>query len=197
MKTNEEIQLLQKSTIGQSSCQLWKQERVNRVTASNFGRICKIKKSTLCEKLVISLLYKQFHGSKATEYGIQNEPFAVKQFEDETGLSVVQCGLQVSAKFPYLGASPDGLVGDNAIIEIKCPYKARNLEPVTAACSKDKIERIDYVKIIDGALKLNKQHNYYFQIQGQLEITKRSLCYFIIWTLKGLSIEKVELLIFP
>jgi hypothetical protein len=54
----------------------------------------------------------------------------------------------------FLGASPDGLVGENKIIEIKCPYSARYLHPLdipknikTFYCSLDD----------DGKLKVNKK----------------------------------------
>lgn len=36
----------------------------------------------------------------------------------ETGLWLPECG--------YLGGSPDGLIEDNALLEIKCPYSMRN-----------------------------------------------------------------------
>jgi hypothetical protein len=41
-------------------------------------------------------------------------------------------------------------------------------------------------------LKLKRTHAYYFQVQGQLLITNRSLCYFVIWTPKGMIFEKIE-----
>jgi hypothetical protein len=41
--------------------------------------------------------------------------------------------------------------------------------------------------IDDG--KLNKKHNYFFQIQGQLFVTKRKYCDFIVWTPKGINVE--------
>lgn len=51
---------------GQSLCSLWISERKKRLTASNFGRICKLKSSTPCQKLVIQLLYSDFKGNAAT-----------------------------------------------------------------------------------------------------------------------------------
>jgi hypothetical protein len=41
--------------------------------------------------------------------------------------------------------------------------------------------------IDDG--KLNKKQNYFFQIQGQLFVTKRKYCDFIVWTPKGINVE--------
>jgi hypothetical protein len=38
---------------------------------------------------------------------------------------------------------------------------------------------------------LKRTHAYYFQVQGQLLITGRQFCYFVIWTPKGLILEKI------
>ena len=57
-------------------------------------------------------------------------------------VTVKQTDLFINPVFPYLGASPDGLVTDvtspdpNGILEIKCPFKYRNLDPVEAARNK-------------------------------------------------------------
>ena len=47
----------------------------------------------------------------------------------ESGLWLDLCGT--------LGASPDGLVGKNEIVEVKCPYTYRNTTVEKAAESKD------------------------------------------------------------
>ena len=43
----------------------------------------------------------------------------------------------VGTEFPFLGASPDGLmyvgVGGSALVEVKCPYKHRN-STIANAC---------------------------------------------------------------
>lgn len=41
------------------------------------------------------------------------------------------------------------------------------------------------MEIKSEKLILKKNHSYYFQIQGQLHITQRNLCYFVVWTPKG------------
>lgn len=38
----------------------------------------------------------------------------------------------------------------------------------------------------DGILKLKTTHSYYFQVHGQLEISERNYCYFVVWTPKGI-----------
>jgi hypothetical protein len=46
----------------------------------------------------------------------------------------------------------------------------------------------------DQKLKLNKKH-FFFQIQGQLFVTQRKYCDFIVWTSKGINVETVETIV--
>lgn len=41
----------------------------------------------------------------------------------------------------------------------------------------------------NGELKLKTSHDYYYQVQGQLHITERQYCYFIVWTPKGVVLS--------
>lgn len=94
---------------------------------------------------------------------------------------VVESGLWLHDS-GVLGASPDGLVGEDAIIEVKCPYSIRK-----ATCHiKSAINSIkDYFVTYDeehDEWEIDPNHRYWHQIQGQLHITKRKICYFILWT---------------
>jgi len=44
----------------------------------------------------------------------------------------------------------------------------------------------------DGSLKLKQDHHYYLQIQGQMAITGATCCDFVIYTKKGLSVERIQ-----
>lgn len=94
---------------------------------------------------------------------------------------VLPAGLFVDYYLPFLAASPDGLVGNDSIIEIKCPHSAKDFSPIYAYHQN----KLKFVEIKSGNLVLKKNHNYFFQIQGQLHITKKLYCYFVIWTPKG------------
>lgn len=80
-----------------------------------------------------------------------------------------------------MAASPDGLVGDDCIIEIKCPFSIRDYTPENAYEEK----KIKYLEKKNGKLVLKKNHDYFYQIQGQLHITPKKYCYFVVWTPKG------------
>ena len=76
----------------------------------------------------------------ALQWGITNEPIACTEYiekvkKEHEGFYFQPAGLFVSKTSPHLGASPDGLVncrycGDGRI-EIKCPFKYRDIYPVT------------------------------------------------------------------
>ena len=107
----------------------------------------------------------------ATAHGISYEQVAFERFESSYSLTgkVKKCGLLVSEILPYLAASPDGLVGMDAILEIKCPYQARDREISHIS--------IPYLQQTDSVLSLNKNHNYFYQIQGQLFCSKKKRCF--------------------
>ncbi|KAK5639647.1 hypothetical protein RI129_012139 [Pyrocoelia pectoralis] len=157
--------------------------RVKRLTASHFGKVGKLKKTTSTANTVKAILYQEFLGSSATQYGIQNENRAIAQFQEISGLKVRSCGLFVDPKYPFLAASPDGLVGDDAIVEVKCPYNSRMSTPKEATENN-----ITKFLMIDssGDLQLKNNDNFMHQVQGQLNISNTSKCYFIVWTPKDL-----------
>lgn len=65
-------------------------------------------------------------------YGIQFESIAKTEFETMYNLKVLPAGLFVDFNLPFLAASPDGLIGNDAIIEIKYPYSTKDFSPVDA-----------------------------------------------------------------
>jgi hypothetical protein len=89
------------------------EQRKIRLTASNFGKICKLT--------VISILYKTFCGNEHTRYGIECGPFAKAKFKQLTGFKIQESGLFIDEHQPFLVPSPDGLIDNNGIIKIKCP----------------------------------------------------------------------------
>jgi hypothetical protein len=89
---------------------------------------------------------------------------------------------------------PDAKVIDQAakdcpfgIIEIKCPYKHRDVTPLTA-CNGDKDFHLENK---DSFPVLKTSHKYYYQVQGQLGITGSNWCDFITYTFKGMVIERI------
>ena len=92
-------------------------------------------------------------------WGREYEPHAIAAFEEQTGMFVQPCSRIFSTELPYVSGEPDGLVGDNAIIEVKCPSNPRN----------------HFANLRTGAQIID----YHWQMQGYLWLTGRSLCYFV------------------
>lgn len=81
----------------------------------------------------------------------------------------------------------------DGIIEMKCPFSARGLDPDEAIKSK----KITFWKydLRTQTIAINKKHPYYYQVQGQLNITQKSFCIFAVWTGKmhNLKTERIEI----
>ena len=92
-------------------------------------------------------------------------------------LQVQTCGIFLD-RTGFLGASPDGLVGSDITVEIKCPISLRDIsveDHVRRHCSENETEKLvdkmPYLVGMMGSVRLNKNHAYYHQIQGQLHLT--------------------------
>ena len=64
----------------------------------------------------------------AMQWGTETEPLARAQYELKTGEMVNQVGFVVHPMIEQAGASPDGLVGSEGLIEIKCPNTSTHLD---------------------------------------------------------------------
>jgi putative phage-type endonuclease len=115
----------------------WFASKLGRVGASRVADIMATTKSgpsasrknymaeLLCERLTGK--YAEDYKSPAMEWGIENEPLARAAYEMETGNPVIECGGFPHPTIPMSGASPDGLVGEMGVLEIKCPNTATHL----------------------------------------------------------------------
>ena len=99
-----------------------------------------------------------------------------------------------------MGASPDGLVTDpserqpHGLVEIKCPARAEKM-PLLDLCTEKQYKSTFFLQLSNGKYQLKKGHNYYYQIQGQLQITCRQWCDFVVWmpvaTVDDLVVQRI------
>jgi Zn finger protein HypA/HybF involved in hydrogenase expression len=122
--THEKARKIESSTRNQSQSSEWFKERKYRLTASKFGEIVKMTDKRNRQKLCASLLNTTFC-SKAMLHGRQYESKALNVFEKKFNLKCKKCGLFVRPDLPYLGASPDGVIDNETLVEVKCPYAGR------------------------------------------------------------------------
>jgi putative phage-type endonuclease len=128
--------------------QEWLLARCGKVTASRVADIIAKTKSgysasrgnylaeLVCERLtgVPTDTYK----SAAMEWGTAQEPHARAAYEAVGGVLVQEVGFVPHPSIPDAGASPDGLVGVDGLIEIKCPYTATHIETMLSGKIPDR-----------------------------------------------------------
>lgn len=155
----------------------WYAARVGKLTASRAGAALGINPWQKPDDLIRAMVREyhgaepEFEGNIATRWGNNHEPLAVLDFMSEHNVTVEDAGFYVHPEHEWLGASPDGFVGDDSLIEVKCPFSLRN----------------------GGEFKtLQEQPHYYAQVQVQMAVTNRRQCYFSQWAPHGTKTEVVE-----
>ena len=169
---------------------LWKEERRLRVTSSNVGTIAKRRSTTKVGPLVHQLLYSSFRGNRATSWGLLQEEDTEKQYREYMKEQCADfkvngsCGLYVSTQYPWLAATPDGLVHDPSItpsrglVEYKNPHTCRNSTIIEAMRNK----MIKFLTIINDKVSLKRLHQYYYQVQTAMLCTETKWCDFVVRT---------------
>lgn len=193
--SEEQSKAVEIATRDQASSKLWFQFRAGRITASKMKTACCTDPNQPAQSLIKSVCYPQSYKftSKATTWGCSHEKFACDMFTDEhkkshENVKVHKTGLFINPCVPFLGASPDGLVSCDccgvSVIEIKCPFcvKPDKLDSVTGFYLK---------KDDEGKLTLNRNHQYYYQVQTQLGVCELESAYFVVWTEKDLHVEHI------
>ena len=90
------IDKIEIETRNQNDSIKWQSERLKRLTASNFGRICKLRKNTSRANVVKLLLYSNFKGNDATRYGHEMEKTAREDIGNKLNIAIDECGLFIS-----------------------------------------------------------------------------------------------------
>lgn len=199
--TDDAVQAIEIETRVHQSSPKWYEMRRFRLTSSVFGQIKQLKPHTAPINLVLQILgVKKVPVTTAMQWGIEHEDQAVQLYTEyqhrngHGGLYACSCGIYISTAHPFLGASPDSAVYDPeclsttpyGFLEVKCPYSKRHMTPVEA-CSCQRF----FATLVDGQPRLRRTHMYYSQVQGQMAIGGRMWCDFVIFTEKGISVERI------
>lgn len=108
-----------------------------------------------------------FTGNHMTRHGQLYEDDVRERAMNALGECAWEVGLLLHDKYPWLGASPDGITSSGKLIEIKCPYKRKPIP--------------NHVPDV-----------YYAQIQIQLEVTDLDQCLFVQWQPEWLAPDGEE-----
>ena len=200
--SEDQARHIEQNTREQRNSVLWHSIRRYRITASFFGSVLSRRPNTPPDSLVLRIIQPKSFSTRATAYGIEKEQIAISEYityqrsRGHSDISVSPSGFLVSTTHPFLGASPDGAVFDPSntmqpfgFLEVKCPYSARMITPTDACATSGFCCTADP---ITGQLKLKENHAYFAQIQGQMAIGQRPWCDFVIYTTKGISVQRIE-----
>lgn len=146
----------------------WFQARLGKVTASRIADIMATTKSGPAasrENYAVELALQRLTGvleesytNAAMQWGVDKEPEARAAYESVEEVFVTEVGLIDHPTIPMSAASPDGLVGDFGLIEIKCPKSATHLATLRSG---------------------KPDMKYIYQMQWQMACTGRSWCDFV------------------
>lgn len=145
--------------------QEWLALRAGKVTASKVSDVMSAITTAGYRNYLADLVVERLTGNKtesftnaAMQWGVDQEPLARAEYEVKTGNFVDQIAFVDHPTIVNFGCSPDGLVGDDGLIEIKCPNTATHIDYVM----QDKVPT-----------------KYIPQIQCQLAVTGRKWCDFV------------------
>jgi putative phage-type endonuclease len=149
----------------------WFSARLGKVTASSLYKVlAKTKTGYGADRgnYMTQLVLERVTGSKAESYtnasmqwGIDQEPFARAAYEASRGVMVDEVGFIPHPSIEAAGASPDGLVGDDGMVEIKCPDSKTALECWLSDTP------------VEG--------KYFAQMQWQMRCADRSWCDYVVF----------------
>ncbi len=113
----------------------WLQARFGCLTASRANDACAAETTAAYQNYLWQLvaeretqLVEESFVSADMERGSELEPVARAAYEAHTGTFVTETGFWLHPEIKWFGASPDGLVGDEGLIEIKCPRTSTHLK---------------------------------------------------------------------
>ena len=126
----------------------WKAQRLGKVTASRVSDVIAKTKtgySTSRTNYAAQLVCERLTGAAAENYtnaamalGTEKEPEARAAYEFMRNVDVVAASFVDHPKIPMTGASPDGYVGEDGLIEIKAPLTATHIETLLSGKIPDK-----------------------------------------------------------
>ena len=156
----------------------WFAARKGLVTGSSVGAILG-DDPNLTRDEVMRRMVREHHGAPsewsgniATQWGVTHEDEAREDFELAMSIETHPASFIIHQQETWIGASPDRFVGDDALLEIKCPFGIRN----------------DKHPVFKTA---EEQPHYMAQMQIQMYVTERTKCYFWQWTPYGYRLEDV------
>ena len=187
--TGEMAKSVESETRLQSKSKLWFKYQAGRVTASRMKAVCRTDITNPSHSLIKSICYPEAFSfpSKQTEWGCKHEKQAQEKYEKVTkpshnNLQISENGLFINPQWPFIGASPDGIITceccTKGVLEIKCPYCHREESIKSAAANSSNFCLVEQ----ENSLYLDHSHAYFYQVQTQLFVCDVEYCDFCVCT---------------
>ena len=138
----------------------WKKIRAGKVTASRIKDIIATTKSgyaTSRDKYMTQLLLERITNTVADSYineamtwGTEQEPFARAKYEGYASTLVEQVAFIDHPTIPMSGASPDGLVMDDGLVELKAPMSHTHLESILGGIDDQYMPQVQWQMAVTG-----------------------------------------------
>lgn len=147
---------------GEQGTDAWRQAKAGRITGTRFASVMAKKDTAAYQNLVVDLAWELVFGpddpsshytSKFMEEGIEREPESIDWYKFETDRTCVQPMFVIDGEQDYIGCSPDLLVDDRWMAQIKNPGRRAHLQVMESR-------------------KLPSQ--YRWQVQGELMVCQRN-----------------------
>jgi putative phage-type endonuclease len=150
----------------------WFAARRGKLTASNLGAaLGQVSYTSRAAALQRALGTDKFVGNCATQHGQRNEMNGITDYQILSGNIVEATGVWVHPDYDWFCGSPDGLVGEEGMIEVKCPF---------------------YKRPNGQRLHTSVPVHYWMQVNALLEITGRKWCDYICWGPEGFVVHRVS-----
>lgn len=143
----------------------WFKEREGKLTASMFGQAAGLGPGSRQQLWRRFYGLEVFEGNDATRWGEESEPLAKIAYTCRVSPLVKEVGFIKHPTLDWLGASPDLLIGEEGLGEIKCPYSQQLYDEIPPY--------------------------YMAQVQGQLQVADKKFAHFICWTPEQMRVWKV------
>jgi len=138
----------------------WFALRLGKVTASRIKDVIATTKtgySTSRDKYMTQLLLERITNTVAESYtndamtwGTEQEPFARAKYEGLASTLVEQVAFVNHPTIPMSGASPDGLVMDDGLVELKCPMSHTHLESILGGIDDQYMPQVQWQMAVTG-----------------------------------------------
>ncbi len=191
--------MVEEVTRGQSKSKLWFQQRTGRVTASRLKSALSTSLAKPSQSIIKLICYPEsskFYSAGCTwgcnHEGPAREAYVAQYKSKHERFMISRSGLVLNSKYPFMGASPDGIVScqccGRGVLEIKCPYSCRNK---TLSEFEGEVSFLE--KSQEGKMEIKRTHSYYYQLQMQMKFCNTIYGDFIVYTNQDLFVQRIAI----